>query len=240
LPQTGFHRRHQSQGGDHAVVPRRRLDKIAVVGINGAGKSTLLKTICGQTEPTAGSVVLGANVQVGYFSQHSLDVLDPSKTIYDQIHDQIPDATIGFVRNLLGAFLFSGDDAYKKISVLSGGEKSRVVLATLLATPVNFLILDEPTNHLDIKSREVLLEAVKEFDGTVMVVSHDRHFLRSVTRRVFEVGSGALQPWLTGDGRPLGDWYDPEKGFNLRTIGETAGVIAGQNLLFRNHHGSSF
>jgi ATP-binding cassette subfamily F protein 3 len=171
----------------------KRLDKIAVIGVNGAGKSTLLKTICGQTEATSGEATLGANVQVGYFSQHSLDVLNPSKTIYDEVHDRIPLATIGFVRNLLGAFLFSGDDVYKKISVLSGGEKSRVVLATILANPVNLLILDEPTNHLDIKSREILLKAIQEFDGTVLIVSHDRHFLKSVANRVFEIDHGEMR-----------------------------------------------
>jgi ATP-binding cassette subfamily F protein 3 len=177
--------------GAHGVV--RRLDKIAVVGVNGAGKSTLLKTICGQTEPTSGNVSLGASVKVGYFSQHSLEVLDPNKTIYDEVYDRIPQATIGFVRNLLGAFLFSGDDVYKKISVLSGGEKSRVVLATILAHPVNLLILDEPTNHLDIRSREILLNAVQIFEGTVLVVSHDRHFLRSIANRVFEVDRGEMR-----------------------------------------------
>lgn len=171
----------------------RRLDKIAVVGVNGAGKSTFLKTVCGQTEPTSGVAVLGANVTVGYFSQHSLQVLNPDKTIYDEVYDRIPQATIGFVRNLLGAFLFSGDDVYKKISVLSGGEKSRVVLATILAQPVNLLILDEPTNHLDIRSREVLLKAIQTFDGTVLLVSHDRHFLKSIATRVFEVDHGELR-----------------------------------------------
>ncbi len=176
----------------------RRLDKIAVVGVNGAGKSTLLKTIIGQAQATDGSVQLGANVNVGYFSQHSLDVLDGNKTIFDEIHDRVPHATIGYVRNLLGAFLFSGDDVYKKINVLSGGEKSRVVLATLLANPVNFLVLDEPTNHLDIRSREILLEAIQNFDGTVMLVSHDRHFLKAIAGRVFEVDHGALRVYEGG------------------------------------------
>lgn len=171
----------------------RRQDKVAVVGINGAGKSTLLKVIGGYTKATTGNVALGANVKVGYFSQHSLDVLDPMKTVYDEVYSHVPNASIGFVRSLLGAFLFSGDDVFKKISVLSGGEKSRVVLATILANPVNLLILDEPTNHLDIKSREVLLEALQKFDGTVLIVSHDRHFLRSVATRVFEVDHGALR-----------------------------------------------
>lgn len=171
----------------------RRLDRVAVVGINGAGKSTLLKCIAGLTAPSSGYVTLGANVNVGYFSQHSLDVLNPNKTLFDEIHDRIPDATLGYVRNLLGAFLFSGDDVYKKIAVLSGGEKSRLVLATILATPVNLLILDEPTNHLDIKTREILLQAIRSFDGTVMLVSHDRHFLRSIATRVFEVDHGELR-----------------------------------------------
>ena len=170
----------------------RRLDRVAVVGVNGAGKSTLLKVITGETEASDGVCQLGAGLQVGYFSQHSLEVLNPRKTIFEEIHDRIPEATIGFVRNLLGAFAFSGDDVEKKIGVLSGGEKSRVVLATILAKPVNFLVLDEPTNHLDIKSREMLLDALKNFDGTIMIVSHDRHFLRALTSRVFEVDKGAL------------------------------------------------
>jgi ATP-binding cassette subfamily F protein 3 len=169
-----------------------RLDKVAVVGINGAGKSTLLKAIAGHTDATEGSVTVGASVKLGYFSQHSLDVLNSDKTVYDEIYDRIPEATIGYVRNLLGAFLFSGDDIYKKISVLSGGEKSRVVLATLLCNPVNFLILDEPTNHLDIGSREVLMKAIQDFEGTVMIVSHDRHFLKSIANRVFEVDRGEM------------------------------------------------
>ncbi len=170
-----------------------RLNKIALVGVNGAGKSTLLKIMAGQVEPTQGECTIGANVKIGYFSQHSLEILQGSKTIYDEIHDRIPDATIGYVRNLLGVFCFSGDDVYKKIGSLSGGEKSRVVLATILATPVNLLILDEPTNHLDIKSREVLLDAVKKFDGTAIIVSHDRFFLKQVVNRVLEVDHGELR-----------------------------------------------
>ena len=171
----------------------KRLDKIALVGVNGAGKSTLLKIICGTAEPTEGHVNVGASVKLGYFSQHSLDVLNANNTVYEEIYSRVPNATIGFVRNLCGAFLFTGDDVHKKIAVLSGGEKSRVVLATMLANPINFLVLDEPTNHLDIKSRELLLENIQKFDGTVMVVSHDRHFLRQCSNRVFEVDHGALR-----------------------------------------------
>lgn len=177
--------------GANALV--KRLDRIAVVGVNGAGKSTLLKIIAGETEPTAGKVTLGASINLGYFSQNSLDVLDPKMTILDEVHSRMPNAGLGTVRTLLGAFKFSGEDAEKKISILSGGEKSRVVLATILAQPVNFLILDEPTNHLDIRSRELLLDAIKNFPGTVMLVSHDRHFLREVTTRVFEVDKHHLR-----------------------------------------------
>ena len=173
----------------------QRLDKVAVVGVNGAGKSTLLKIMAGALDPTDGTCVVGPSVRVGYFSQSSLEVLDPTKTIYDEVADRIPGATIGFVRNLLGAFMFSNDDVNKKIGILSGGEKSRVVLATILATPVNFLVLDEPTNHLDIKSRETLLDAIKTFEGTVVMVSHDRHFLKSIATRVFEIDHGSLMPY---------------------------------------------
>lgn len=170
----------------------RRLDRVAVVGVNGAGKSTLLKIVCGQTQPTSGVCNVGPSIEVGYFSQNSMDVLNPQKTVEEEVHDRIPNATKGFVRNLLGALRFSGDEVEKKISVLSGGEKSRVVLATILANPINFLVLDEPTNHLDIKSREVLLNAIKSFPGTVMIVSHDRFFLREVTTRVFELDQHEL------------------------------------------------
>ena len=171
----------------------KRLSKIAVVGVNGAGKSTFLKVIAGETPPSAGSVVLGANVELGYFSQHAMEILDPKKTIFETLQDVIPLATIGVIRNLLGSFLFQGDDVEKRIENLSGGEKSRVVLATLLARPVNFLVLDEPTNHLDIRSREILLNALANFAGTVILVSHDRHFLRLLVDRVIEVDHGEMR-----------------------------------------------
>lgn len=170
----------------------KRQDRIAVVGVNGAGKSTLLKIITGQTEATEGQSTIGASIEVGYFSQNSLDILDPRSTIVEEVHSRIPNSNLGTVRSLLGAFKFSGDEVEKKISILSGGEKSRVVLATILARPVNFLVLDEPTNHLDIASREALLDAVKNFPGTVMIVSHDRHFLKEITTRVFELDKNEL------------------------------------------------
>ena len=165
----------------------KRQDRVAVVGVNGAGKSTLLKIITKQTDPTNGICNVGPSIAYGYFSQNSLDVLDPKKTIVQEVEGRVPNATLGFIRNLLGSFLFSGDEVEKKISVLSGGEKSRVLLACILSHPVNFLVLDEPTNHLDIKSREVLLNAIKTFPGTVMMVSHDRFFLREITTKVFEI-----------------------------------------------------
>lgn len=176
--------------GASALVKRQ--ERIAVVGVNGAGKSTLLKIIAGHTEPTAGSCKLGASISMGYFSQNSLDVLNPQNTIIEEIHSHIPTQGLGYIRSLLGAFKFSGEDAEKKISILSGGEKSRVVLATILSRPVNLLILDEPTNHLDIKSREILMEAIENFPGTVLMVSHDRYFLRKLTTRVFELDKNQL------------------------------------------------
>jgi len=186
------------EGGERLVFDGlsglvRRQEKIAVVGVNGAGKSTFLKTLAEQTPPSSGSVSLGANVQLGYFSQHAMDLLDPNKTVYETVQDTLPRAPIGVIRGLCGAFLFQGDDVEKRVSVLSGGEKSRLVIATLLAKPLNLLILDEPTNHLDIQSQEILLQILKEFSGTVLLVSHDRHFLRSLVNRVIEFDQGAMR-----------------------------------------------
>jgi ATP-binding cassette, subfamily F, member 3 len=186
-------RTKQVFSGATALVKRQ--DRIAVVGVNGAGKSTFLKIVAGHTDATTGVCNVGASITTGYFSQNSLDVLDPKKTVLEEIESRVPQATRGSVRSLLGAFLFSGEDVEKKISILSGGEKSRVVLAGILSHPVNFLILDEPTNHLDIKSREVLLQAIKNFSGTVLLVSHDRFFLREATNRVFEIDKNKLTPY---------------------------------------------
>lgn len=182
---------HQVFSGISGVI--RRGNKIALVGVNGAGKSTLLKVLTSQTEATCGTFCLGANVELGYFSQHAMELLEPRKTVFETLQDVVPLANIGVIRNLLGAFLFSGDAIDKRIENLSGGEKSRVVLASLLARPVNFLVLDEPTNHLDIRSREILLEALLNFNGTVLLVSHDRHFLRLLVDRVFELDHGELR-----------------------------------------------
>jgi len=185
-------------GGQRAVFSGAsgivaRGDKIAVTGVNGAGKSTLLKVIAGLTEPTEGSCQLGAGVSVGYLSQYSGDSLDPSLTIFEELQSRLPRESVGTIKNLLGAFLFSGDDSDKRVSVLSGGERTRVMLACLLSSRANLFVLDEPANHLDIDSRAVLLEALRAFDGTVMIVSHDRYFLRHLADRVFEVDRGALR-----------------------------------------------
>ncbi|MBP1610322.1 MAG: glycosyl transferase family 1 [Acidobacteria bacterium] len=178
-------------GGVNGII--RRQEKIAVVGVNGAGKSTFLKVLAGQAKASTGSMNLGANVYPGYFSQHAMDILDPRKTVLDTVQDAMPQAHLGTLRNLCAAFLFQGDDIYKRIDKLSGGEKSRVVLATMLVQPVNLLILDEPTNHLDIQSRETLLAALQNFTGTVVLVSHDRHFLRCLINRVFEIDRGEMR-----------------------------------------------
>lgn len=179
----------------NATALVKRLDRVAVVGVNGAGKSTFLKIITGQTDATSGVCQVGPSISVGYFSQNSLDVLDPNKTILQEVETRVPNSSIGSIRNLLGAFLFSGEEVEKKISVLSGGEKSRVILACILSHPVNLLVLDEPTNHLDIRSREVLLRAIKDFPGTVMMVSHDRFFLKEITTRVFEIDKNQLNTY---------------------------------------------
>lgn len=170
----------------------KRLEKVAVVGVNGAGKSTLLKIISGLTEATEGEASVGASVEVGYFSQYSMDVLNPNNTVWDEVRNRCGDKSDGLLRNLLAAFLFRGDDVDKKISVLSGGEKSRLILATILTSAPNLLILDEPTNHLDIRSREVLVDALKSYEGTILVVSHDRHFLKQLTTMVAEVDKGGV------------------------------------------------
>jgi len=170
----------------------KRLEKIAVVGVNGAGKSTLLKVICSQTNPTSGNVIIGPSIKLGYFSQYSLDVLKPEETVFEQLRGELNDASDGYLRNLLAAFLFRGDDVHKKIKHLSGGEKSRLVMARLLSQHNNLLVLDEPTNHLDIQSREVLLAALKKFEGTILFVSHDRHFLSELSEKVYEVDKGKI------------------------------------------------
>jgi ATPase subunit of ABC transporter with duplicated ATPase domains len=166
----------------------RRGERWAVMGRNGAGKSTLLKIVAGQVAPDSGQVTLGGSVQLGYFAQQSLDILIPDLTIEEQLQRDFPDESIGVLRNLAGAFQFSGEDVDKKIRTLSGGEKTRLVLALMLLHPPNFLVLDEPTNHLDLATKETLLKALSDFEGTMLFVSHDRAFLRALSNRVLELG----------------------------------------------------
>jgi ATPase subunit of ABC transporter with duplicated ATPase domains len=166
----------------------RRGERWCVMGKNGAGKSTLLKMVAGQVAPDGGTVKLGASLKMGYFAQQSLEVLDPDLTVDEQLRADFPHESIGSLRNLAGAFQFSGEDVDKKIRALSGGEKTRLVLARMLLNPPNFLVLDEPTNHLDLETKEMLLESLKQFDETMLFVSHDRAFLRGLSNRVLELG----------------------------------------------------
>ncbi|UJR85492.1 ABC-F family ATP-binding cassette domain-containing protein [Sandaracinus amylolyticus] len=166
----------------------RRRERWCVMGINGAGKSTLLKLIVGESTPDVGAVTVGASVKLGYFAQHAMEVLDPDRTVIDSLQDAHPRASLGSLRTCAGAFGFSGDDVEKKCRVLSGGEKARLVLAKMLYEPPNFLVLDEPTNHLDLATKEMLTKSLADFEGTMIFVSHDRSFLRSLSNRVLEVG----------------------------------------------------
>ena len=169
----------------------RRRERWCVMGINGAGKSTLLKLVTGSTEPDAGTVAVGASVKLGYFAQHAMDLLSGDDTVFQSLEHSFPTASIGSMRSLAGCFGFSGDDVEKKCRVLSGGEKARLVMAKMLYDPPNFLVLDEPTNHLDIATKEMLIKALAAYEGTMLFVSHDRHFLAALSNRVLE---------LTGDG----------------------------------------
>jgi ATPase subunit of ABC transporter with duplicated ATPase domains len=166
----------------------RRGERWCVMGKNGAGKTTLLRMVAGVLAPDSGTVRLGASLELGYFAQQSLDLLDPELTVWEQVQKDFPKESVGALRSLLGAFQFSGDDVEKKVRALSGGEKSRLVMARMLLDPPNFLVLDEPTNHLDLATKEMLVEALREFEGTMFFVSHDRSFLRGLSNRVLELG----------------------------------------------------
>jgi len=166
----------------------RRGERWAVMGRNGAGKTTLLKMIVGALAPDAGSVQLGASLNMGYFAQQARDLLDADLTVIEQLQRDFPQDGLGSLRTLAGAFQFSGDDVDKRIAALSGGEKSRLAMARMLYDPPNFLVLDEPTNHLDLATKEMLVDALKEFEGSMIFVSHDRMFLRGLASRVLELG----------------------------------------------------
>jgi ATPase subunit of ABC transporter with duplicated ATPase domains len=176
----------------------RRRERWCVMGVNGAGKSTLLKMVAGAAAPDAGSVTIGASVKLGYFAQHAMELLDGQRSVLETLVDSFPRASLGSLRTLAGAFGFSGDDVDKPCRVLSGGEKARVVLARMLFDPPNFLVLDEPTNHLDASTKEVLVSALADFDGTMLFVSHDRRFLAAVSNRVLEVGPDGVRAYGGG------------------------------------------
>jgi ATPase subunit of ABC transporter with duplicated ATPase domains len=168
------------------------------MGANGAGKSTLLRLVAGEATPDAGSVVPGAAVRLGYFAQHSMEVLSGDESVWETLSQAFPNATVGSLRALAGAFGFSGDDVEKRCRLLSGGEKARLVLARMLYDPPNFLVLDEPTNHLDLATKEMLIGALASFDGTLLLVSHDRRFLAALTNRVLELEPGSARVYGAG------------------------------------------
>jgi len=182
--QKGYGSRSIYDGLDFSV---RRRERWCVMGINGAGKSTLLKLVAGATAPDDGTVTLGASVKMGYFAQHAMDLLDGERTVFQSLEDSFPQAGQGSLRTLAGCFGFSGDDIEKKCRVLSGGEKARLVMAKMLYDPPNFLVLDEPTNHLDMATKEMLIAALSDYEGTMLFVSHDRHFLAALSNRVLEL-----------------------------------------------------
>lgn len=185
---AGLHKRYGSkviyEGFDLMI---RRKERWCVMGVNGAGKSTLLKLVAGDITPDAGQVTIGAGVRLGYFAQHAMELLDPEKTVYETLEEAFPLATVGTLKSLGGCFGFSGSDIDKTCRVLSGGEKARAVMARILYDRPNVLILDEPTNHLDLATKEMLLSSLREFEGTMLFVSHDRRFLSALSTRVLEL-----------------------------------------------------
>jgi len=191
----GFGSRKIYDGLDFLV---RRGERWAVMGANGAGKSTLLKMIAGESKPDAGAVVVGGSVKMGYFAQHAMELLKPEETVWDTLQNAFPKASIGSLRAVCGCFGFSGDEIEKRCRVLSGGEKARLVLATMLFDPPNFLVLDEPTNHLDVGTKEMLVRALSSFEGTMIFVSHDRRFLGALSNRLLELTPEGIVPYGGG------------------------------------------
>ena len=176
----------------------RRRERCCVLGTNGAGKSTLLKLVTGAIDPDEGSVAVGGSVRMGYFAQHAMELLDGERTVFQALEDEFPQANQGALRTLAGCFGFTGDDVEKRCRVLSGGEKARLVMARMLYDPPNFLVLDEPTNHLDMATKEMLIAALAEYEGTMLFVSHDRHFLAQLSNRVLELTPEGLHQYGGG------------------------------------------
>ena len=176
----------------------RRKERWCVMGINGAGKSTLLKLVTGTAQPDEGSVSVGGSVKMGYFAQHAMELLERDHTVFQSLEASFPQAGQGSLRALAGCFGFSGDDVEKRCRVLSGGEKARLVMAKMLYDPPNFLVLDEPTNHLDMLTKEMLIKALSQYEGTMLFVSHDRHFLAALSNRVLELTPGGIHQYGGG------------------------------------------
>ena len=205
--------------GDHLVFKEagftiQRGEKVAFVGRNGEGKSTLAKCIMGEITDYTGKLTLGHNVQIGYFAQNQASLLDEELTVFQTVDDVTPSELKSNTKNLLGAFMFSGDDIDKKVKVLSGGERTRLAMIKLLLQPVNLLILDEPTNHLDLKTKDILKNALIDFDGTLIVVSHDRDFLNGLAQKVYEFGNGKVTEHL----EDINGFLRKKKMENLREI----------------------
>jgi ATPase subunit of ABC transporter with duplicated ATPase domains len=198
----------------------RRGERWCVLGANGAGKSTLLKMVAGEASPDAGSVVVGGSVKMGYFAQHAMELLAPERTVWETLQDAFPRSSVGSLRTLAGCFGFSGDEIEKRCRVLSGGEKARLVLATILYANPNFLVLDEPTNHLDVGTKEMLVRALASFDGTMLFVSHDRRFLASLSNRVLELTPEGPIPYGGGYGEYVA--RTGREGPGLRHLGARA------------------
>ena len=204
---------------DHVTFTIRRGEKVAFVGKNGEGKSTLVKCIMGEI-PFEGTLKIGHQVQIGYFAQNQAQLLDGEKTVYDTI-DYVAKGDVRLrINDILGAFMFGGENSEKKVKVLSGGERSRLAIIRLLLEPVNLLILDEPTNHLDMQSKDVLKEAIKAFDGTAIIVSHDREFLDGLVTKVYEFGGGKVREHLGG----IYDFLQSRKIESLSQLGSSSPV----------------
>jgi len=191
----GYGARRIYDGLDFSI---RRKDRWCVMGVNGAGKSTLLKLIAGTTQPDAGTVNVGGSVKMGYFAQHAMELLDGDETVFQSLESSFPQAGQGSLRTLAGCFGFSGDDVEKRCRLLSGGEKARLVMAKMLYDPPNFLVLDEPTNHLDLATKEMLIAALADYEGSMIFVSHDRRFLAALSNRVLELAPDGLHVYGGG------------------------------------------
>ncbi len=170
-----------------------RGERIAIVGPNGSGKTTLLRLVASEINPDQGRITIGHGVTMSYYAQHHSEMLDPTKTIIEEVYQVVPHETLGFVRGVCGAFLFSGEDVDKAIGVLSGGERARVCLAKILVKPGNLLVMDEPTNHLDIISSEILIDAIAHYQGTLLFVSHNQSFINRLATKIWDIREGSIR-----------------------------------------------